>query len=325
MVRTLVECAGFLAAAIVAFFLLSLAANGASAFSLGYYLELLRPLFMYESGFGDWPVNWLDPAEFVFIVIVPVVLTATTIWAISAASNANGPFETRQNVLLLISLLALAQLLKFWNMSLAAVWLSNAYLPLLVMVFWLRTGMKFYDGQVTHPKARRIFSIVMPAAVLAIAVSYLLAFDDPRMETAYGVGAYRLYPSVLGRVLGWKSAPPSGIEFSRGDVAAEDVALIDTLVATGGRAYLLSSRDWAYLLRAKRAPGFPFIPSTMTPLRDQLYKPLREAKIIFIDNGQGLWGATNAEIMQIVEGELTGHFRQVQTGKDLVAYVRVGS
>jgi len=298
----------FFAVTGLAFIGLSVFAFGTGVLHINFIMGIFKPAIMYGSGFGAFPVNWLSPAEFLFNVLIPVVLVTTVIWGISSKPLVH----EKQPVLLLIAFIALMQLTKFWNMSLATVWLSNSYLPLLIFMFWLRTAINN-----SHMLFIRNGLSLM---VLSVGIIYIFSFNDPRMPSIFGVKSYQKYPSVLmGLHKNSFKIPPTTMNFSVAEVAHQDVMLIQKWVLPGERAYIYSSRDWVYLLRAQRAPGFPFIPSTMTPLKEQGEKPLSAAKIIFFEKGEQLWG-NNVEMATSIQQRLRAEFVLVATGIHLDVY-----
>ncbi|HWM83602.1 MAG TPA: hypothetical protein VNQ56_16205 [Pseudolabrys sp.] len=304
------------------FIALSVLGSGKGALSFGYYLKLFEPLLLYAGGFGAWPVNWLAPYEYPLTVIIPLILCATVLWALSCDFKQGGnKTDAPHNILLMISLFSLAQLTKFWNMSLAAVWFSNAYFPALVFVFWIKTAI----DQVSRSNPSIIFAhrSALCCGMAAIGIFYVVAFKDPWMDTKYGVRGYWLYPSMVRAALdGKQQHRDTPTVFSAVEVSAADVALIEELVAPEDQAFIYSSRDWAFLLKTKRAPGFQFIPSTMTPLRAQIDGPLSRAKLLLIDNKPPLW-RMDQQMSDIILEKIASEYSLIKVGDDLSAYRRI--
>jgi hypothetical protein len=273
---------------------------------------------LYAGGFGAWPVNWLAPEEFLFNVLAPLLLGASVIWGIAEDSDEGA---AKRLVVLAIALLSLAQLTKYWNMSLAAVWLSNAYFPALVITYWLRAGQLSLEQRERDGPHWNYLATRSPAwCALLVGLLYVVLFRDGRMDTSYGISAHGMFRPVILAFL------PAGtrvdrLPFEAAEVADADVDLIASNVAPTNPVYIYSSKDWAYLLKAKRAPAFPFLPVTMTPLRKQVQPAMAVADVFFLDNGDPIWNQ-GTEARNVIIDELLMHFEPVGTGKDLTMYRR---
>ncbi len=300
-------------------------AFGTGIFSYFFAIALFKPALLYASGFGFWPVNWLSPWEYLFNVIVPILLSMTVISMFSA--NTYTATENRienSSLLLLIALLASAQLLKYWNMGLAAVWVSNSYLPLLILVYWIKKGVTLLRLQPTRSRISRVILNGLPVVVLLLGLCYATLFRDERMDFQYGTRMYAYYPSLLMKMVGYTPATlPPTIPFSALDITANDINLIVKYVPQGKQAYIYSSRDWAYALLAKRAPGFPVIPVTETPLLEQGqgWQPFFKTNIVFLDIGPKLWNG-NAALYDFILKTLQSDFVLEEKGEHLNVYRR---
>jgi hypothetical protein len=335
--HALLTATEFIIASIAVFIGIAVIVFGPGVLSSAFLAGMWRPATLYGAGFGAVTANWLSPPEFLFNILAPICLVATVIWTISS-SNIHGERSTgweKQHILLMVALLGLLQLVKYWNMALAAVWLSNAYFPLLILAFWLRAGINEVAGSSASDCSVQVFARRgLPLIPLGIAVLYLIAFDDPRYPFRYGISMYKRYPSgvvsFIGRLDSHQTVQPEE-PFRDVGIADSDVALIDERVPAGDRAYVYSTRDWAYLLRAKRAPGFPFIPSTVTPLKEQgeRWPPLANAKYLFVDFGKHIWGdmpgENNDELAAFLDRAIEEDFVLDGVGKDLKAYRRVNT
>lgn len=332
----LLTATGFVAASIAVFIGISVIMVGPGVLTNAFLAGMWRPATLYGGGFGAVTANWLSPPEFLFNVLVPICLVATVVWAISSSDirEANTGQE-KQHILLMVALLGLLQLVKYWNMALAAVWFSNGYFPLLILAFWLKAGIKKVAGSSALDGSIKIFARRrLPFIPLAIAVFYIIAFDDPRYPFRYGINMYKRYPSgvvsFVARLDSHQTLQPEQ-PFPDVGINDSDVALIDERVPAGDRAYVYSTRDWAYLLKAKRAPGFPFIPSTVTPLKDQgdRWPPLAKAEYLFVDVGRHIWGdlpgENNDELASFLNRAIEEDFVLDGVGKDLKAYRRVNT
>lgn len=289
------------------FQLLCLFAFGPQTFTLTFIIALFKPAFLYGAGFGYWPANWLSSNEFIFNVLCPIILATTVIWSVSS---------DKRNPLLLIAILGLLQLSKYWNMSLIAVWFSNSYLPLLVLCFWLRTGINSIKSQSVAYLATFTLCI--------IAILYASAFRDARMDFEYGFRMYQYYPSYLMKLLGIQTKyKPPVLEFSKLNISDKDVLLIQQHSLPGEQVFVYSSRDWAYLLRAKRAPGFPFTPATETPLLEQgeRWQPFLNANIIFYDTDTALWNG-NHLFKDFVQEKIKSEYIEIANGDHIKVYKR---
>jgi hypothetical protein len=308
----------FVLSAGLTFALLSLAVHGPRTLSTAYYAGLIEPLLLYGGGFGAWPVNWLAPEEFLFNVLAPLLLGASVIWGIAEEGDEGA---AKRVVVLAVALLSLAQLTKYWNMSLAAVWLSNAYFPALVITYWLRSGQLSLEKCERGGRYWNHLAARGPAwGALLVGLLYVVFFRDARMEASYGISAHGMFRPVILAFL------PTGtradrISFEASEVADADVDLITRNVAPTDPVYIYSSKDWAYLLKAKRAPAFPFLPVTMTPLRTQVQPAMAAADVFFVDNGAAIWHQ-GLEQRNIINEELLMHFEPAGVGKDLTLYRR---
>jgi hypothetical protein len=314
---------------IATFMVLSAVAFGAGVLSVAFIKGLFTPAVVYGSGFGAWPINWLAPYEYFTNVLIPLVLVATTIWAISTSASeppSHKDEHEKRHLLLMLSLLGLAMISKYLNMSLSAVWFSNAYYPLLVFALWLRLAIRQVAGPLGVTSRRQpLFVQVASACVLGVGAIYVWTFEDQRMNTQFGIQAYALYPSVIRQTGYPKTTMPIArpMDFALADVADQDVALIQKLVAPKQPVYIYSSRDWVYAMRAQRAPGLPFIPSSMSLLKNEAEQALSHANVVFMDTSKPLWEPDNTELREYLRHLLASEFQEEQRGVDLVAYRRL--
>ncbi len=135
---------------------------------------------------------------------------------------------------------------------------------------------------------------------------------------------YRHYPSLLNKLLisKIKTFKPA-LALDELGIKDSDVEIIKQFIPEKAPVYIYSSRDWAYLTRAKRPPGFPFIPSTAIPLREQgeNWLPFQNANIIFLDTAAPLWG--NHRMSVAVDKLLKSKFKPIKTGINIRVYKRI--
>jgi hypothetical protein len=241
----------FVVTSTVAALLLCLLLFGSRALSLTFLVECFRPLVLYGAGWGSVPIKWLLTWSMIYNLPLQIVGCITVGWASIRLSRASDSARDRfvTGVLLTLSMIGIALMVKWVNRTLDAVWHQNALPLAIVAVWWV---YQFAAGW--RPAFRR--AVGTTAAVAAIAM--LLLVQDRFNPHPYGLRSYAYYPSLLR----WPFVSPSPAvwqeDFSR--ISETETKFIQDNSKPGERVLVVAFMDWAYLAEAHRAPKAYFMP-----------------------------------------------------------------
>lgn len=313
--RTWVQTTNVFVACAVTFLWLSWLAYGIDIFSSTYLLGLIEPMLIFGSGYAAVPVNWNPGWGYLYNLTGPILCISTIGWVL--AETTFDPKSRERDSLIGIFTLAvigLLFLLKWVNMSLDAVWHMNAYPTIIVASWWLRKWFfEFTTNKVWSIKFLIAFSII------CCSILFLMVVNDPRNRSAYAGKAFLLYPSLLKRAI----VKPDRYQWptAQSVISQEDVELIIELTGPRERVAIIHPTDWAYLIQARRAPRFHFLPSTSTFLGKHLERSLADAPYIFIKRAL-LQGDMIKSHSDYIRPLLRDHYELHRQGIDLVVYKR---
>jgi hypothetical protein len=301
------------ASALIVFSVLSLASFGSGALSWDFAKFLLEPFFIYGGGFGGWAVDWSLGWPLLYNVVAPGLCLATLGWALSNLRKGGQYGTSRLAALALLACTSIMLSAKYWNMSIFALWHVNSLGFLAVIAWWAREWMR-----------RSELVRLIGAGMLALAALALVGFaDDPRNPSDYGIRAYLKYPAAMLEPFKRNKPPCRKMACAAPEIAKEDVALIASLIPPTGRAAILDWNDWAYLIEARRAPKFFFLPGVATFTRRQLDQSLANLDMIFVARDpEKRYLIQNPEIAEELLPVLSKEFAIVATGKRFVALAR---
>ena len=341
---------------VITFVAISLAVFAAMLFvafgSVAFQFDVIRGLFdgviVYgTSGFGAWPANWtLGEWNWLYHFVAPGASLATMA-VIARTANLQSFDKRRAAVLEFLAVSGLMLLVKYGNMSLAAVWQMSAIGPLSVLGWWCVALIRRIDpimivqgSYVGLPSDRprqatlrgwrqRAYPLrsAVTAAMIVLAVTFFFSPSESRNPGRYGLRAWVHFPSLLK----WPFSRPKGC--ARMDCvpnlpAASDVELIASRTQPGEQVAIVSDLyDWAYLLAAHRAPLMFFLPSADIFTRIQLEELLRRingVNYLFVPKGpNGQPDISLADFDNAVGPLLGTRFQKDGEGERLVAWKRV--
>ena len=310
---------------VASFALLCLLAFGQGIFDARFFKRLVEPFFIYGEGFGAWPVYWDFGWHLLYNVVSPGVALATMGWTIvMLRSGAWHEERTRLLALLAASCVAIMMSVKYWNMSIAALWLVNAVLFWVVMAWWTMQVLAFVEKKQFSPGGYSISPIrIIKWTLVIAAVFFVAALNDTRNPTFYGLEAYEKYPGLLKRVLSRDQDPCLRMDCAVPRISPIDVELITKMTNVRQRVAIYSPIDWAYLIEAKRAPHFEFVPSHATFTRRQLQTATAGFDLIFLPRTPASnHGIDQPELGAILVPLLDRDFEIVAEGDALVAWKR---
>jgi len=285
-------------------------AYGADVFSAAFVRGLVQPLILFGSGFAAVPISWKPGWGYLYNLAFPAVGLATVGFCLGKRFQG---FQALPS-LLLFGILGPLFLIKWVNMSLDGIWHMNAFPLIVVTSWWLRQWFLRLP-----PTGERWSQPRFAAIVIVLVASFLITVNDPRNRTWYAGPAFWTYPSALKKALTWK--PRGRVEEVFNGVNARDVALIVSLTRAGERAAIIHPFDWAYLLEARRAPRYHFLPSTSAFLDWQIDRSLEEAPVIFIHKTLLAGGMIPSHARRILPLLKSAYVRE-REGADLVVFRR---
>ena len=315
-----------LAAGFALFALLCGVAFGSGAFSPQFVAGLLEPFGIYSGGFGGWAIDWRWGWQLLYNVVAPGLALATMAWAAQRLWMAGGDDGARARVAALATFSALGILMsaKYSNMSIVALWHVSALGFLVTIAWWARQVQLMAVGSRAGVGGWRPATPTLVGGTCAIAATLLVTTaNDPRNPALYGLHAYLRYPAVLNPRAYLRRDACARLDCAAPRIQREDVAMIERLVPKGARAAVFGWNDWAYLIEARRASWFHFLPSQATFTRAQLAAAARMPDILFLPNSKDPdLGIKHPELSVAMLPVLKRDYEALETGRDLVAWQR---
>ena len=316
---------GILAGSIAMFTFLCLGAFGPGIFNIIFFKRIFEPFFIYGEGFGAWPVFWDFGWHMLYNILSPGVALATMGWAvISLRSAVQSEQRTRVVALLAASSVAIMMSVKYWNMSIAALWLVNSVLFWTVIAWWVIQALTFAEAVQASSGAR---ATVKPRTIkwvlVVAAIMFVTVLNDSRNRSFYGMRAYGKYQGLLKRVIWRHSDACLRMDCAVPSISKKDVELITSMTSERQRVAMFSPIDWAYLIEAKRAPHFEFVPSHATFTRRQLATATTGFDLIFTPRSPVKnHGIEHPELAAILAPLLDREFEIAAEGEALIAWKR---
>jgi len=316
---------GILAGSAATFTLLCVGAFGPGIFDPIFFKRIIEPFFIYGEGFGAWPVFWDFGWHLLYNLVSPGVALATMGWAIVKLRSGD-QFELRTRVVALLaaSTVAIMMSVKYWNMSIAALWLVNSVLFWTVIAWWLIQALKLVEDATAQPGAGVAVNAQTIKWVLAIAaLMFVTVLNDSRNRSFYGMRAYGKYQGLIKKVFWRHGDACMRMDCAVPSISKKDVDLITSMTGAGQRVAMFSPIDWAYLIEAKRAPHFEFVPSHATFTRRQLTTATTGFDLIFTPRStEKNHGIEHPELAAILVPLLDREFAIAAEGEALVAWKR---
>lgn len=320
----LLKALSTLVMAVGAFATMCLAAFGPRTLSIGFYQELTYPLHIYGAGFGGWPVDWSFGWSLLYNVIAPGAALVAIAWGATYLHQGRGSETRRARAagLMIFAAMALLMSAKYSNMSLVALWHVNAIGYVVVLSWWGRQAqLLLADYRVTGQEPHHWFSRAAGSACLLVAVLLLWTANDVRNPTLYAFRAYLNYPSLAN--IAYRHVGCRMLACAAPRLAQSDVAMIERNVPASTRAAVLGWDDWAYLIAARRASFFDFIPSFATFTHRQVAVASRPPDMLFLPRADSVdYGIKHPELAAILVPQLRHDYEPVERGVNLVAWRR---
>jgi hypothetical protein len=322
----LMRSGAVIVAGVAIFALLCWLAFGDRVFSLRFAAGLIEPFAIYGGGFGGWAIDWRWGWHLLYNVIAPGVALATTAWSAHWLWTVHAPDSARARVAAIAMFAAIGILMsaKYSNMSIVGLWHVSALGFLVTLAWWARQlQLLLCNAECRISRLRFPASTAIGGACAVIAMMLLWTANDPRNPAAYALHAYLRYPSLVNVVLERNQSPCRELDCAAPRINSADVRMIDRLVPEGQRAYIFGWNDWAYLIEARRASFFHFLPSHATFTRVQLAAAAQIPEIVFLPNdGAPDLGIKHPELSAALLPELKRGYEILERGQDLVAWKR---
>lgn len=301
----------FVVTSIAAAMLLCLLLFGSRALSLTFLIECFRPLVLYGTGWGSSPIKWWLRWSMLYNLPLQIVGCITVGWASIRLSRASDPPRDRfvTGVLLALSMIGIALMIKWVNRTLDAVWHQNALPLAIVAAWWAHQFSKSWQ-----PAFRRALGAVAAAATLVA----LLLVQDRLNPHPYGLRSYANYPSLLR----WPFASPSPGTWQEdfGRITETETKFIQENSKPGERVLVIAFMDWAYLAQAHRAPKAYFMPLLASFDEHFIGPSMDDADRLFYDNIVET-RPESPRVREVVE-RIKKDFVPVQTKGNLTLYAR---
>jgi hypothetical protein len=263
----------FVAVMAIAAALSCLALFGPRALSITFMVECLRPLLLYGAGWGSVPIKWGLTWDLIYNFPLQIVGCITVGWAaLRLARGADGRQGFVLGVLLALSLIGIALMIKWVNRSLDAVWHQNA-LPLVIVTAW-------WVSQFTA-LWRPTLKATAGAIAIVATVAALIFVQDSGNPSFYGLRSYAKYPSLLN--LPFVTPPPIQWQEDFGQIMPIETAFIEENTKPDDRVLVIGFVDWAYLAQAHRAPKAYFLPLNVTFDSTFIQRSFDGADVLFYD------------------------------------------
>ncbi len=265
----------FAGTSIAAAILMCLVLFGPRAFSLDFLVECFRPLVLYGTGWGSTPIKWDFGWGIIYNLPLQIVGCITVGWASFRLSRPGDSARDRfvTGLLLTLSMIGIALMIKWVNRTLDAVWHQNALPLVIVSAWWIR---QFSAGW------RPSFRAGAGAIGVAATIVALLVVQDKNNPHLYGLRSYATYPSLLR----WPfvSSPPVTWQEDLGQITDTDAKFIQDRTRPDERVLVIALRDWAYLAQAHRAPLAHFMPLLVSFDARFLDRSINPADRLFYDS-----------------------------------------
>jgi hypothetical protein len=239
----------FLVSSILFAAFLCLLLFGRAALSLTFVIECFRPLLIYGTGWGSAPIKWDFNWNIIYNLPLQIVGCITIGWA--SIRLATTPKTDRDHfitgVLLALSLVGTALMIKWVNRTLDAVWHQNALPLVIVAAWWVRQFSRSW---------RPVTRTSLGAAAIVATILGLLFVQDSGNPHLYGLRSYAKYPSLLN----WRAAPTIAWQEDFQRITETEVKFIQDNTKPDERVLVVAFVDWAYLAQAHRAPKAHFLP-----------------------------------------------------------------
>lgn len=310
-----------------------LAAFGPSSLSSQFAWAQIEPMLTYGGGFSGVLINWKNPWNLLYAIVIPSVNAASCGMAASIGrATRETPKRRDLAALSLVAFIANGLLVKWANRGTEMVWYVNALPSWLVLAWWLRHAhLMLHDAteRAHGSRSHRLlagFASLVPIAGLALAIGYLIAAqrEGPPMNPLIGFRALRSYPSLVESWLHRRSwTGPNRDSVSPNPICSTDIELIQRRTCADDSVAIIASRECDYYLRARRAPKSYVVPSSRIFLRKQVNRTLNGLDVIFVeidrDRKPVLPKTTfGADVSRLLESE----FERVETGVDLACFCR---
>ncbi|WP_156457192.1 hypothetical protein [Bradyrhizobium sp. CCH5-F6] len=301
----------FAVTSIVAAVLLCLLMFGPRVLSLTFLIECFRPLVLYGTGWGSTPIKWTLNWSVIYDLPLQIVGCITVGWGSIRLSR---PSDSRRDrfmsgVLMALSMIGIALMIKWVNRTYDAVWHQNALPLVIVSAWWVHQFAAAWQ-----PSFKRTAGAAMTVATIAT----LVFVQDRHNPHPYGLRSYVYYPSLLMRPFVTPSVETWQEDFGR--ITDTETKFIQDNSKPDERVLVVAMLDWAYLAQAHRAPQAYFMPLMVAFDEHYVDRSFNGANRLFFDNIV----ETRAELPRVRETleRLKRDFVAVESRGNLTLYQR---
>lgn len=299
-------------------------AYGPDVFSSAFVEGWFEPFFIYGGGFGGWAIDWAWGWHLIYNIVAPGLALMTAAWGAHRLWTSSPTDHNRSQIAVLVAsgLIGLMMSFKYSNMSIVALWHVNAIGFLIVLGWWGRQIQLAGQDQVISLGGISVRAAsVTGLATALLAVALLTTVDDRRNPTVYAFEAWLHYPSLANPWADRVAPACKTMDCAAPRLDSEDVRLIQKYVAAGQRAAVFGWNDWAYLIEARRASWFQFLPSHAVFTRRQLDAARQLPATLFLPvKNDGKTLITHPELNEILEPVLLRDYKIIATGRDLAVW-----
>lgn len=273
---------------------------GTGVFSRAFIIGLFEPFLWYSSGFGAWPINWEFGWEFLYNFLSPALCLVayaltTRCLILDECTSIKARFFCAG--IGSFSVLSLLLTIKYWNMSISALWFVNSLSFLVIFAFWINISIRFWPHGISNwsesyssnsQKLKRDFfyqnskwlQFFNKQKVFLLFVLVFVA-NDERNPSDYGMSAYLNYRSFGNSV--FSNKPPSCSEGACvfPNIHKTDIELLSKVKKQYALTPLLHNYDWAFHIKNKSTSYFTFMPSAVLFTRDMI-DHAKTAKILIV-------------------------------------------
>jgi len=298
-------------------------AFGEAVISRQFFDGLTLPFLIYGGGFGGVPIDWRYGWHILYNIVAPGVAVVTVVLCTRKLWQDNLPSQSRARfaAVMMFCFTALLMSAKYINMSLVGLWHVNAIGFLVVLAWWGQQMQHLFLNTRITSKSFHFLSAVCLAGLAATVISLVVYTNDPRNPNTYGLQAWSQYPALLSP-RAWRARPTCReLACSAPRISPLDIDLINRWAPPGQRVAVLGSYDWAYLIQARRASWFHFLPSSAIFTRQQLAASSVPPDTLFLPRsfGKDHLDSVHPELARLWSSDLT-QFEAVEVAPNLVVW-----
>lgn len=309
------------------FIIICYLAFGDAVLSRQYFDGLLQPFVIYGRGFGGVTIDWRYEWHILYNIVAPgmaivtIVVCTKKIWKNELPASHHAHFAA----VMMFSFAGVFMSAKYINMSLIGLWHVNAIGFVVVLAWWGKQIQCLLHECVPLPGhcCSVSCSALFVSALAASALGLVVFANDPRSPDYYGFRAWLKYPALLNLKSTLIPARCRELACSAPRISSLDIDLIRRWSVPGQRIAILGSYDWAYLVSARRASWFHYLPSSAIFTQQQLAAARSPPEILFLPKSfdKNQLDFVHPELARIWSTELR-NFKILDEAPNLTAWVK---